>query len=269
MAGKCLLISGGLLLLLLVLQPQPTSTQSLGPLVPALADQLVSLWQNNELQFMGFQCFYQQNPRIKRWQLYFRGNFMCPGWTAIQGRAETRSRSGVLRDTIEDFLNKITAANLVTADEARAWLGSVQNLRRNNLSRNVQRCYFVSRTMQGKAGVLVMAVVALTSVQMTQAQSWSDLLPAITQQINSLWQNNNLQFMGSECSYVQKPIVKRWQLYFNGRFTCNNFAGITGRSETRSRSGVMSDAIRDFLNKAHAQGLVTEEAVRIWLQGFS
>jgi hypothetical protein len=41
-AGNCLLISGGLLLLLLVLQPQPSSTQSLGPLVPALADQLVS-----------------------------------------------------------------------------------------------------------------------------------------------------------------------------------------------------------------------------------
>ncbi|KAA0183448.1 anti-lipopolysaccharide factor [Hyalella azteca] len=109
------------LLLLLLMQLQSYDASDLNSILP-IAQQLGNFWQSNELQFLGFQCYYHQHLRFRRWRFRFHGSFSCPGWTNIHGEYDTVSRNGVQRKTIEDFLKKATAANLVTEDEARAWL---------------------------------------------------------------------------------------------------------------------------------------------------
>ncbi|KAF2362569.1 Anti-lipopolysaccharide factor/Scygonadin [Trinorchestia longiramus] len=270
--------------MVLLMQPHYSTSQSLDAILPLLASQLVSLFQSNELQFMGFQCFYTQYPRFKSWQLYYKGSFICPSWTAIRGRAETRSRSGVMRATIENFLERISDANLVTEEEARAWLEGqtvatcavtcdlVVRLADNHcvkLQLPSQVVTLATILAMGKTSLMVVMVVMVLCAQQANAQDFRDLIPAISQQIAALWQNRDFHFLGTTCRYDQQPRIKRWQLYYRGRLTCPGYPGIQGRGDTRSRSGVMLKTIEDFLRKASAAGRVSEEEVRIWLEGFA
>ncbi|XP_066973272.1 anti-lipopolysaccharide factor-like [Macrobrachium rosenbergii] len=91
-------------------------------LVQALTSQLVGLWETGDLEFLDHVCSFQVKPKIKRWELYFRGTMWCPGWTPIRGTSETRSRSGVVNQAVADFVQKALASGLVTEEEARNWL---------------------------------------------------------------------------------------------------------------------------------------------------
>ncbi|ROT72950.1 anti-lipopolysaccharide factor isoform 6 [Penaeus vannamei] len=93
-------------------------------LVPAIANKLTGLWESGELELLGHYCNFSVTPKFKRWQLYFRGRMWCPGWTAIRGQAETRSRSGVVGRTTQDFVRKAFSAGLITESEAQVWLNS-------------------------------------------------------------------------------------------------------------------------------------------------
>nr|AME17862.1 ALFC2 [Penaeus japonicus]AOF79108.1 anti lipopolysaccharide factor [Penaeus japonicus]AOG75600.1 ALF7 [Procambarus clarkii]QPI70510.1 Alf6 [Penaeus japonicus] len=91
-------------------------------LVPAIAEKLTGLWQTGELELLGHYCNFSVTPKFKRWQLYFRGRMWCPGWTPIRGEAETRSRSGVVGRTTQDFVRKAFRSGLISESEAQAWL---------------------------------------------------------------------------------------------------------------------------------------------------
>ncbi|XP_018021491.1 anti-lipopolysaccharide factor [Hyalella azteca] len=119
----------------------------------------------------------------------------------------------------------------------------------------------------GKAGVLVLALVALTCTHECQAQDWSAVTNLLLNKILALWKEDSVQFMGSECHYRQKPKIYRWQLYYVGNFSCNKFFGIEGSGKGRSPVTAKRDSIIDFLNKAQTAGLLSKEEVDKWLQG--
>ncbi|XP_068202546.1 anti-lipopolysaccharide factor-like [Palaemon carinicauda] len=90
----------------------------------AVAEKIAGLWVNDEMELLGHTCNYRVDPKIKRFQLYFKGRMWCPGWTPIRGEAETRSRSGVVGKTTQDFVTKAFKSGLISEDEARVWLNS-------------------------------------------------------------------------------------------------------------------------------------------------
>lgn len=123
--------------------------------------------------------------------------------------------------------------------------------------------------VSGVAMVAVVLVMAMVPGPAPCHAQWTDIiLPEITKQVTSLWQNNEVQFMGSTCYYTQKPRFRRWKLIYDGDFSCPTWTNIKGSVETQSRSSVRIRTIEDFLNKAKDNGLVTEEEARIWLEGY-
>ncbi|KAK8720565.1 hypothetical protein OTU49_013237, partial [Cherax quadricarinatus] len=111
----------GLLVMLLVFTPRCYG-QAWEQLAVAVAEKLIDLWQLGEFQLLGHKCNYSVTPKIRRLELYFQGSMWCPGWTLIRGEALTRSRSGVIGDTTQDFVRKAFIAGLITEQEAQAWL---------------------------------------------------------------------------------------------------------------------------------------------------
>ncbi|XP_069954319.1 anti-lipopolysaccharide factor-like isoform X2 [Cherax quadricarinatus] len=90
----------------------------------AVAQKAISLWRNDEVEFMGHNCNISVSPYIKRFQLYYRGRMSCPGWTHIRGEGDTRSKSGVAGKTTQDFVNKAFASGLISQQDAQKWLQS-------------------------------------------------------------------------------------------------------------------------------------------------
>ena len=90
----------------------------------AVAEKIAGLWVDDQMVFLGHTCQYSVNPKIKRFELYFKGRMWCPGWTTIRGEAETRSRSGVVTKTTQDFVRKAFQSGIVTEEQARVWLNS-------------------------------------------------------------------------------------------------------------------------------------------------
>ncbi|ROT65196.1 anti-lipopolysaccharide factor [Penaeus vannamei] len=117
--------------------------------------------------------------------------------------------------------------------------------------------------------VLVSSVVALALIALvprSQGQGVQDLIPSLVQRIVGLWHSDEVEFMGHSCRYSQRPSFYRWELYFNGRMWCPGWAPFTGRSRTRSPSGAVEHATRDFVQKALQSNLITEDDARIWLE---
>nr|ABY20736.1 anti-lipopolysaccharide factor [Macrobrachium olfersii] len=90
----------------------------------AVAEKIAGLWVNDHMVFLGHTCQYSVTPRIKKLELWFKGRMWCPGWTAIRGEADTRSRSGVVTKTTQDFVRKAFESGIVTEAQAKAWLNS-------------------------------------------------------------------------------------------------------------------------------------------------
>lgn len=118
MRGSCVIL---IVALGVTLAPQ-CQAFSLDFLKPAIASKVGDLWENGDIEILGHFCNYQVKPTFKSWELYFIGSLWCPGWTPIRGTAETRSRSGVVGKTTQDFMRKALKAGLVTQEEAQQWI---------------------------------------------------------------------------------------------------------------------------------------------------
>ncbi|KAK3851063.1 hypothetical protein Pcinc_042260 [Petrolisthes cinctipes] len=93
-------------------------------LLPILVDKIGGLFRNDRIELLGYDCKLTVNPKIKRFQLYYKGRFWCPGWTNIRGEAETRSNSGVAGRTITDFVTKAHNSGLISEQDAQQWIDS-------------------------------------------------------------------------------------------------------------------------------------------------
>ncbi|XP_047474308.1 anti-lipopolysaccharide factor-like [Penaeus chinensis] len=119
--GVCVLTMA-LTVALAVALPSQCSAADWGAFMPSIATRLTGLWETGELELLGHYCVYSVKPTFQRWQLYFIGSMWCPGWTPIRGVAETRSRSGVVGKMTQDFVGKALKADLLSDEEAEAWL---------------------------------------------------------------------------------------------------------------------------------------------------
>ncbi|XP_069194913.1 anti-lipopolysaccharide factor-like [Procambarus clarkii] len=112
------------LVLVVTVLPQCNNAQAWETLAVAIAEKLVELWQHGEVRLLNHQCNYSVTPKVRSWELYYQGSMWCPGWTPIRGEALTRSRSGVVGKTTQDFVRKAFTAGLITEQEGKDWLVS-------------------------------------------------------------------------------------------------------------------------------------------------
>ncbi|KAL7635700.1 UNVERIFIED_CONTAM: hypothetical protein RMT77_013517 [Armadillidium vulgare] len=84
--------------------------------------------------------------------------------------------------------------------------------------------------------------------------------------VSSLWSDGEVDFVGVSCKFSTHPVFKKWKLYFIGKFWCPGFAPFNGRSQTRSVSGAVKEATKDFVQKALKNDLLEDEDVKIWLK---
>ncbi|XP_042886035.1 anti-lipopolysaccharide factor-like isoform X2 [Penaeus japonicus] len=115
-------------------------------------------------------------------------------------------------------------------------------------------------------GAVLLVASAAPWMPQCQAQGLKDfLLPVISQQIAGLWRTGTVDLLDHLCTYNVKPDLQRFELYFIGTVTCPSWTVIKGESETRSQSGVVNDAVKDFVKKALKAGLVTEEEAKPYI----
>ncbi|XP_068205582.1 anti-lipopolysaccharide factor-like [Palaemon carinicauda] len=91
-------------------------------LVEAVTKKLVGLWRTGDIVLMDRVCSYQVKPTIRKFELYFKGTFWCPGWTPIRGQSLTRSNSNAVNDAVRDFVQQAMAKGVITEEAAREWL---------------------------------------------------------------------------------------------------------------------------------------------------
>ncbi|XP_069936530.1 anti-lipopolysaccharide factor-like [Cherax quadricarinatus] len=112
-------------------------------------------------------------------------------------------------------------------------------------------------------GVLVLVMVS--PPDLCQAQETEALVSLLISKLAGLWHNDQVDFMGHICHYSYRPTISRWQLYYKGKMWCPGWAPFSGNSETRSRSGAVEHATRDFVRKALESNLITKEQAAAWL----
>ncbi|XP_064090812.1 LOW QUALITY PROTEIN: anti-lipopolysaccharide factor-like [Macrobrachium nipponense] len=90
----------------------------------------------------------------------------------------------------------------------------------------------------------------------------------VATKLSRLWRSGDIVFLDHVCSFQVKPKIQKFQLYFEGKFWCPGWTPIKGEgiALTRSNSSVVNKAVADFLQKALASGLTTEDEARAWLQ---
>ncbi|XP_042208748.1 anti-lipopolysaccharide factor-like isoform X3 [Homarus americanus] len=113
---------------------------------------------------------------------------------------------------------------------------------------------------------LVMVAVMAPYLPQCHAQGWELLLPAFVDKLSGLWRNGEMELLGQYlCSYTVRPHLRSLELYFKGKMACPEWTAIIGEAETRSRSKVLNKTTEDFLRKALAAGIITEEDLNTWL----
>ncbi|KAK3892726.1 hypothetical protein Pcinc_003416 [Petrolisthes cinctipes] len=75
-----------------------------------------------------------------------------------------------------------------------------------------------------------------------------------------------MDIAGHSCNWRFKPKFSIFKLRFKGKVWCPGWTSITGRAKTKSRSGAVSGAARDFATQAIRAKLVTKGKVADILQ---
>ncbi|XP_076048690.1 anti-lipopolysaccharide factor-like [Oratosquilla oratoria] len=115
----------GLLVSFAVLGPQVQLNEafSLGDFKPFLTSQVQSLFKSGDIEFLGHYCFYEVIPSFYRWELYYKASVTCPGLSNIRGKAKTRSKTGVINDAVDNYIEQALARNILTQEDVREYRG--------------------------------------------------------------------------------------------------------------------------------------------------
>ncbi|MPC81844.1 Anti-lipopolysaccharide factor [Portunus trituberculatus] len=81
-----------------------------------------ALLEDGTTEILDHVCNFRVMPRLRSWELYFRGDVWCPGWTVIKGESLTRSRTRVVNKAVADFAQKALAQGLITQEDAQPLL---------------------------------------------------------------------------------------------------------------------------------------------------
>ncbi|XP_045120962.1 anti-lipopolysaccharide factor-like [Portunus trituberculatus] len=79
--------------------------------------------KTQEITLLDHYCTLSRSPYIKRFELHYRADVTCPGWTSIKGRGSNHTNpTNSEKDALKDFMTQAVAAGLVTKEEAAPWL---------------------------------------------------------------------------------------------------------------------------------------------------
>ncbi|XP_050692236.1 anti-lipopolysaccharide factor-like [Eriocheir sinensis] len=87
--------------------PQPCEAQWDMPLVVAVVSKLAKLtrmWYRDSVNFMGHVCHIKRSPTVRKFKLYYKGRFWCPGWTPITGTSLTKGRTSSVREATRSYV---------------------------------------------------------------------------------------------------------------------------------------------------------------------
>lgn len=118
------LMSVGVMIMMMVSPPDSCHAQGTEALITLIINKLAGLWDHDEVIFMGHKCSFSHSPSFYRWELYYKGRMWCPGWAPFSGNSKTRSRAGSIEHATRDFVKKALENNLITEEEASAWLSN-------------------------------------------------------------------------------------------------------------------------------------------------
>ncbi|KAB7507044.1 Anti-lipopolysaccharide factor [Armadillidium nasatum] len=116
-----------------------------------------------------------------------------------------------------------------------------------------------------KASIILITILCIYSCDCLQFPL-NIISEKLLGKISTLWSSGEVDFVGVSCKFSSHPIFENWKLYFRGKFWCPGFAPFSGRSQTRSASGAVNVATKDFVKKALKNNLLEEEDVKIWLK---
>ncbi|KAK4323164.1 hypothetical protein Pmani_006113 [Petrolisthes manimaculis] len=95
---------------------------------------------------------------------------------------------------------------------------------------------------------------------------YATVISKVVPLIMGMWGNGQMEIAGHACNWRFKPKIRWFKLRYEGKVWCPGWTSITGRAKTKSRSGSVSGATRDFANQAIQANLVTRDQVADLLQ---
>uniref|UniRef100_A0A0N7ZD98 Anti-lipopolysaccharide factor n=1 Tax=Scylla olivacea TaxID=85551 RepID=A0A0N7ZD98_SCYOL len=109
--------------MVVIAPPTPTQAGITDILGSVLGPILKEAIKTREIILLDNYCTMERQPYIKSFEVHYRAEVSCPGWTTIKGRGSnhrnpTNSENAALRD----FMTKAVKAGLVTREEAAPWL---------------------------------------------------------------------------------------------------------------------------------------------------
>ncbi|CAG0898607.1 unnamed protein product [Darwinula stevensoni] len=113
-----------------------------------------------------------------------------------------------------------------------------------------------------KLGYFIFAVFVIGPA----CAQWEEFIGQVATKVMGLWKDEQVEFLGHRCDYSMSPGFYRWQLYYKTKVMCPGWTTIIGRAKTKSPSGSLEHATKDFVNKALKAGLVTEEQVKEFIR---
>lgn len=99
-----------------------------GACAQVVITRLGHLYDEGAFELFGHRCQYRVKPTVSNFKLKYQGKATCPGWTAIDGKSETKSRNGAIEHAITDLVNKIRDKGLVSEPDARAFLAKYKKV---------------------------------------------------------------------------------------------------------------------------------------------
>nr|prf anti lipopolysaccharide factor [Limulus polyphemus] len=91
-------------------------------LIFTLVNNLATLWQSGDFQFLDHECHYRIKPTFRRLKWKYKGKFWCPSWTSITGRATKSSRSGAVEHSVRNFVGQAKSSGLITQRQAEQFI---------------------------------------------------------------------------------------------------------------------------------------------------
>lgn len=114
------------LLVLVIAQATPSQARpfKIGDLLGGLAESLIKeAFQTREIEILGNYCLLERQAYVKRFEVHYRAEMNCPGWTTLKGKGSGHTNAtNSENDAIRDFLRKAVKGGLVTREDAAPWL---------------------------------------------------------------------------------------------------------------------------------------------------
>ncbi|XP_068222998.1 anti-lipopolysaccharide factor-like [Palaemon carinicauda] len=81
------------------------------------------MYVEGDMELLDQYCVYKRIGYFYKWELNYKAEVRCPGWTPIIGRAKNYvNPSSAESEATKDFVRQAIAAGLTTREEAKRWL---------------------------------------------------------------------------------------------------------------------------------------------------